>query len=193
MTTILKSDIIISNDKNFSKENIMWNTKTKILYVLYSIFAAWLPESRRMKIGYKLRYFFGKRIVSYCGRNVNFEKNSYFTPLLSIGDNSGIGVNCEVNGEVSIGNDVMMGPEVVIYTSGHNHERTDIPMRLQGMSESSPVTIGNDVWIGRRAIIMPGVHIGDGCIIGAGAVVTKDVPSFSVVGGVPAKIIKSRI
>lgn len=124
---------------------------------------------------------------------MNFEKNAYFTPLLSIGDNSGIGVNCEVNGKVSIGNDVMMGPEVVIYTSGHNHERTDIPMRLQGSSESYPVTIGNDVWIGRRTIIMPGVNIGDGCIIGAGAVVTKDVPPFSVAGGVPAKVIKSRI
>lgn len=54
-------------------------------------------------------------------------------------------------------------------------------------------SIGNDVWIGRRAIIMPGVSIGDGCIIGAGAVVTKDVPPFSVAGGVPAKVIKSRI
>lgn len=171
----------------------MWNIKTKILYVFYMVFAAWLPESRRSKIGRKLRYVFAKRIVHQCGKNVNFEKNSFFTPQLSIGDNSGIGVNCEVNGPVTIGRDVMMGPEVVIYTSGHNHERVDIPMRIQGASVPAPVIIGNDVWLGRRVIVLPGVHIGDGCIIGAGAVVTKDIPPFSIAAGVPAKVVKSRI
>ena len=74
----------------------------------------------------------------------------------------------------------MMGPEVVIYTSGHRYDRTDIPMMEQGGTEPEPVTIGNDVWIGRRAMIMPGVHIGDGCVVGAGAVVTKDIPPYSV-------------
>ena len=86
----------------------------------------------------------------------------------------------------------MMGPEVIIYTSGHKFDRTDIPMIDQGFTETEPVVIGNDVWIGRRVIIMLGVNIGDGCILGAGAVVTKDVPAYSVVGGVPARIIKSR-
>ena len=66
-------------------------------------------------------------------------------------------------------------------------------MREQGTSEQKPVLIGNDVWLGRRVLIMPGVHIGDGCIIGAGAVVTKDIPPYSVAGGVPAKVLKSRI
>ena len=55
-----------------------------------------------------------------------------------------------------------------------------------------PVVIGNDVWIGDRVIIMPGVHVGDGSIIAAGAVVTHDVPPYTIVGGVPAKVIKSR-
>ena len=86
----------------------------------------------------------------------------------------------------------MMGPEVVIYTSQHEFGRTDIPMQQQGKTPTMPVTIGNDVWIGRRAIIMPGVTIGNGAIIGAGAIVTKDVPDYSVVGGVPAKVIKMR-
>lgn len=57
---------------------------------------------------------------------------------------------------------------------------------------TAPVTIGNDVWIGMRSIIMPGVNIGDGSVIGAGAVVTKDVPAYAIVGGVPAKVIKYR-
>lgn len=60
------------------------------------------------------------------------------------------------------------------------------------MTECRKVTIGNDVWIGQRAMIMPGVTIGDGCIIAAGAVVTKDVPPYSIVGRVPASILKSR-
>lgn len=86
----------------------------------------------------------------------------------------------------------MMGPDVVILGGGHNTHLTDIPMRLQGSPEAKCTIIGNDVWIGTRAILMPGIKIGNGCIIGAGAVVTKDIPDFAVVGGVPAKIIKYR-
>jgi long-chain acyl-CoA synthetase len=97
-------------------------------------------------------------------------------------------------GEILVkGDNVMMGPEVVVYTSGHCFDRTDIPMAEQGSTSPRAVTIGNDVWLGRRVIIMPGVTIGDGCVIGAGAVVTKDIPAYSVAGGVPAKVIKSRL
>ena len=170
----------------------MWTTKTKIYFILYKMFVAWLPESRQMGFAKKLRGIFAKQIVAYKGKNVNIEKHAYFTPGLKIGDNSGVGIRCEVNGEVTIGNNVMMGPEVVIYTSSHAHDRTDITMIEQGSEEIKPVSIGNDVWIGRRAMIMPGVNIGNGCIVGAGAVVTKDVPDYCIVGGVPAKIVKRR-
>ncbi len=170
----------------------MWNIKTRIWYILYKISAASLPESRHFGFAKKARGFYARKIAAFVGRNVNIEKNAYFTPGLRIGNNSGVGIRCEVNGEVTIGNDVMMGPEVVIYTSSHAHDRIDIPMIEQGSQETKPVIIGNDVWIGRRAIIMPGVNIGNGCIIGAGAVVTKDVPDYCIVGGVPAKIVKRR-
>ena len=60
------------------------------------------------------------------------------------------------------------------------------------MKAVAPVSIGNDVWIGGRVIILPGVNIGDGCIIGAGAVVTKDIPSYCVAVGVPAKVVRHR-
>lgn len=171
----------------------MWTAKTKVLYILYRMFASWLPQSRHMVLGKKLRVFFARRIISKCGKGVNIEHNAKFTPRLSLGDRSGVGIDCEINGKVEIGNCVMMGPEVIIYTSGHMFDSTEIPMMDQGDTEEKSVVIGNDVWIGRRVMIMPGVHIGDGCVIGAGAVVTKDIPAYSVAAGVPAKIVKSRI
>ena len=170
----------------------MWTIKNKVAFALYKMFASWLPISQRSKLSKKLRRFFAKRVISKIGKNVNIERGACFGPGLEIGDNSGVGINCEIYGPVKIGNNVMMGPEVVIYTSGHKHDRVDVPMIEQGSEESRAVTIGNDVWIGRRAIIMPGVTIGNGCIIGAGAVVTKDVPDYSIAGGVPARVIKSR-
>lgn len=170
----------------------MWSLKKKIIYILYQLIPAKLPASRHLKLAKKWRYLCAKSIVRSIGLDVNIERNARFTPQLVIGDRSGIGINCEVNGPVTIGKCVMMGPEVVIYTSNHEHGRTDIPMMDQGKSVVKPVVIEDDVWIGRRAIIMSGVHIGCGSIIGAGAVVTKDVPDYAIVGGVPAKNLKMR-
>lgn len=92
---------------------------------------------------------------------------------------------------LTLGNDVMVGPNVVMDTSRHNDARLDIPMKAQGLSYA-PVTIGDDVWVGANAVITCGVTVGRGCIVGAGAVVTRDLPDFAVAGGVPAKIIRTR-
>ena len=170
----------------------MWTLKKKIFYFLYRLTATWLPISPHCLPAKKLRAFWAKRIATNCGKNVNIERFASFTPGLSIGDNSGVGIRCEMNGKVTIGKDVMMGPEVVVYTTRHNHDRTDISMMFQGMDTPAQVTIGNDVWIGRRVIILPGVSIGDGCVIGASAVVTKDIPPYSIAVGVPAKVVKRR-
>ena len=86
----------------------------------------------------------------------------------------------------------MVGPGVYIYTQNHKSDRTDITMDQQGFAEEKPVKIGNDVWIGARVTILPGVEIGDGCIIGASAVVTKSIPPYSVVAGNPAVVKKNR-
>lgn len=110
---------------------------------------------------------------------------------ITIGSGSGLGVNCRVHGPLRIGDNVMMGPEVTILTHTHCIDRTDIPMGKQG-SAVREVIIGDDVWIGMRSIILPGVRIGSGAVIGAGAVVTKDVPDYAVVGGVPARVIRYR-
>ncbi len=170
----------------------MWTAKKKIMYVLYKTFAAWLPESRHLKLAKKLRYFFAKQVLTACGNDVNVEKDASFGPEVKIGDRSGLGVRCNICGDVTIGRDVMMGPEVVVLTANHAFDRTDIPMMDQGHFPAKPVVIGDDVWIGYRAIILPGVHIGKGCIIGAGAVVSKDIPDYAIAAGVPAKVIKTR-
>ena len=146
----------------------MWTQKKKVLYLLYSLCASWLPLSSHLKIAQRWRAFWARKIVKSCGKNVNFERFCSFTPGLSIGDNSGVGIRARINGPVSIGRDVMMGQDVIVYTTRHKDDRVDIPMREQGMAEVLPVTIGNDVWIGSRVIILPGVTIGDGCIIWCG-------------------------
>lgn len=127
------------------------------------------------------------------GRNINIHHGAFIGSgrQIELGDNSGIGIDCIVTRAV-IGKDVMMGPQVIIVGQNHSFARTDISMIQQGSTPCEPVTIGDDVWIGYRAIIMPGIKIGRGVIIGAGAVVTKDVPDWAIVGGVPAKILKMR-
>ncbi|NPA51298.1 MAG: acyltransferase [Aquificae bacterium] len=113
-----------------------------------------------------------------------------------IGDNSTIGAyNVLWAGKekavIKIGKNVMTGPYVKIFAFNHGIELSDTPMIEQPVVEKD-VIIGNDVWIGAGAIILPGCKIGDGVVIAAGAVVTKDIPSNVIVGGIPAKIIKKR-
>lgn len=144
------------------------------------------------KVSKRLRAFSAKGFIAFCGQNVNIEHGAVISSKLRIGDNSGIGINCVCGGELTVGNDVMMGPECVIFARNHAFSRTDIPMRLQGYQDPKPVVIGNDVWIGRRVMIMPGVTIGNGVVIAAGAVVTKDVPEWAIVAGNPAVVKKYR-
>ena len=87
----------------------------------------------------------------------------------------------------------MMAPGVTVIDTNHEFSRTDIPMCFQGDAVKAPVEIGDDVWLGTNAIILPGVTISRGTIVGAGSVVTKDFPEYSVIGGNPARLIRSRL
>jgi|688.fasta_scaffold93571_4 maltose O-acetyltransferase len=163
-------------------------------YAFYKCFAQFLPQPPRLfGLGKLVRGLACRPLLLSCGRDVNIEQfaDIGFHPTVRIGNNSGIGVRSTVT-HADIGDDVMMGPEFVYIPVSHVFDRTDVPMRLQDRTSFERLTIGNDVWIGRRVMVMPGVRIGDGAIIAAGAVVTKDVPDYAIVGGVPAKVIRFR-
>jgi maltose O-acetyltransferase len=136
------------------------------------------------RIGFKLRYMCVKRVLKSCGKDVVVKDHCYFGSgdRLSVGNRSELGCHARLLGNITIGDDVMMAPEVVMMSMSHNHDKLDIPMRYQG-SNDIPVVIGNDVWIGRRVTILQGVHIGNHCIVGAGAVVTHSFPDYSILGG----------
>ena len=164
----------------------------KVARGLYCLFGKHFPVSRRCRAAQRIRVFWARRIGCKLGKKVNIESGAEFDGRLSIGDRSSIGVNAQAFGPVTIGRNVMMGPECCILTQNHKHNRTDIPMLDQEFEDYQPVVIGDDVWIGRRVIILPGVVVGKGSIVAAGAVVTKNVDPYSIVGGVPAKLLKSR-
>ena len=130
---------------------------------------------------------FGKGVVIH--DNVLFK----YPSDISVGSNAHFGSGAVIVGKggLAIGSDVLVGHGSKIVTTKHNFERTDIPIRLQGIS-SSPVSIGNDVWLGFDVVILDGSNIGDGCVLAAGAVAKGDFAKRSIVAGVPATIIRRR-
>lgn len=122
------------------------------------------------------------------------KRNAYFGDgsKIRIGDNSQIGINSIMDNDVIIGDDVIMGPDVIIYTSSHEYKELGIPINKQGGKPHRQVIIGNNVWIGARCIILPGVTIGDNVIIGANTVVTKNVPDNAVFCGSEGRVVKTR-
>jgi maltose O-acetyltransferase len=168
-----------------------------VWYLGYQGFARWLPESTAPlgTAARSIRGFFARRLLRSCGDNINVERCADFGSgrHVQLGSRSGLGVRARLVGPVLIGDDVMMGPDVTILTRNHAFADTSRPMRDQGAGEISPVTISDDVWIGMRVIVLPGVTIGRGAIIGAGAVVTKDVPPYCVAVGNPARVVRNRL
>ncbi len=130
------------------------------------------------------RFFLGNHSVieSYCCIN-----NAVGDVV--IGDYTRIGIHNTIIGPVCIGSHVNLAQGITVTALNHNFEDKTKRIDEQGIT-TKPVIIGDDVWIGANAVILPGVTIGKHCVVAAGAVVTKDVPDNTIVGGVPAKEIK---
>ena len=190
---------------------------SKFLNILFQIYIAIL-SSIPTAIGIKLRYIayknlfksvngkfkidYGVTILGFenieLGSNVCFMKNSYVYAhdegVVLIGDNFTMNTNSQLGasfGRIVIGNDCAIAPNCVLRASNHNFENLDIPFRMQGHSYGE-IIIEDDVWIASNCVITANTRIGKSSIIAAGSVVTKDVEQYSIVGGVPAKLIKKR-
>jgi len=173
--------------------------------------------------GSYLRYVIYRPLLGKCGNNVHFPLGVYIKGYknielgnnisfssenrlyaesvtkesrIKIGNNVNFNTNVMVNadnmGEIIIGNDVMIGPNTVFRSANHEFRDPAKLIRLQGHTKGT-IIVGNGVWIGANCVVLTKVNIGRGAVIGAGAVVTKDVADFEIVAGVPAKKIGSRL
>lgn len=175
----------------------MSKIKKYFFLYLYKIFAIHLPPSTVPYIGKyfkRFRYFCCKRIFLKCGKNVNIEKGAKFGNgfNLEIGDNSGIGIYCTIPNDIIIGRNVMMGPRCYILSQNHDISDISKPMCECGFIKKKTL-IEDDVWIGRQVIFTPGRILKKGSVVAAGCVLCKDFPEYSVIGGNPARLIKSRL
>lgn len=143
-----------------------------------------------------------KRSFAECGKDSHIDSGGDFFPLsnIHVGNHASIGVNARfwtTRAQIYIEDYVLFGPDVTIITGDHRKDvigKHIIELKDADKTEEDDqdVVIGKGAWIGAGTIILKGVHIGEDAIIAAGSVVTKDVPHYTVVGGVPAKVIRER-
>lgn len=167
---------------------------------LYYGFAKHLPKSNRGAIGNFGRWLRGKcarHLFADCTcEDINIEQGAYFGngKNIHVLGNAGMGRNFACHNRImTIHGGLMMGEDVLFQGGGHKFDNPDAPLSEQRALPDSPLEICEDVWIGSRAIVLPGCKkIGAHSIIGAGAVVTHDVPDYAIVGGNPARVIRMR-
>lgn len=138
---------------------------------------------KRQEIMRKLFKRVGERVYMEPNFTCEFGKN------ISLGNDLYINFGCTMLdcGQITIGNNTLLGPNVSLYSANHS---LDAEERIAGALIPKPITIGNRVWIGGGSIILSGVTIGDDSVIGAGSVVTKDIPSGVVAAGNPCRVIR---
>jgi galactoside O-acetyltransferase len=202
---------------SIDSKNIHMNSFMKRLLHFYTSLYVWFFSIIPTKIGVLLRYYSFRLLFKKCGsfnletgvtivgfrnielgNNVSFNKNSYLYSddggTITIGDNCSFNTNTMINatpGHISIGDGSAVGPNTVLRASNHSYTRKDIPIKKQAQIYGE-IIIGKDVWIGANCVILANTKVGHGSVVGAGSVVSKDVAPYSVVAGVPAKIIKMR-
>lgn len=165
--------------------------------ILYYAFAIHLPDSYLPiigKIANYIRVSICRHLFEGIGKNVIIQKGVQFGNGINIiiGDNSSIGKNSLIPNNTKIGKFVMIAQDLYIIANNHAFQDTNIPMYYQVNNNRLETIIKDDVWIGAKVIITPGKIIEGGVIIGAGSVVTKNIPSYQIWAGNPAKFLKSR-
>ena len=192
--------LIIKRELKDWTEFFIRNIPGRIVYLLRSIYI----RNRLTKSFKNNRFEAGIRIEN--PKNIELGNDSYYgfdckiyaseLSKVIVGSNvtfnSNVMVNARGKGSIDIGDNVLIGPNVVLRSSNHSFNNLNEPIIQQGMTYGH-IVIENNVWIGSNCVILPKCKIGEGSIIAAGAVVTNDVESYSIVGGVPAKLIKKRI
>jgi acetyltransferase-like isoleucine patch superfamily enzyme len=166
---------MLANARKFLYDGLIYTTNRIVAHIPSHTLRLWFyRHAMRMEIGRGSAIFMGAWIDTRSG--------------FSMGEHSVVNENCRLDarGGLRIGNNVSISAEVCILTADHDLSSADFSSRCR------PVVIGDRAFIGTRATILPGVNLGCGSVVAAGAMVTKDVPDFTVVAGVPAKVIGSR-
>lgn len=151
------------------------------------------PKSKGTPVAYLLSCFFLQKIIRINGKvtwPVHFTSRVFFHKRISLGNNSnpGLNIGCYIQGRggIEIGHNLRMGPNVGLISA--NHDPNDYDQWIK----TKPIRIGDNVWIGMGVVVLPGVQIGNNVIIAANSVVTKDIPSNVIAGGIPCKVLKEK-
>ena len=171
--------------------------KKYFFLIIYRIIAQYLPSSGSRFLGKPsmlFRRYCCKNIFKKCGKNINIERKANFGKgfEIEIGDYSGLGINCFVPDNIKIGKYVMMGPNCHILGQNHDISEVKKPMCISGYVKKNTI-IEDDVWIGLNVIFTPGRIVRKGSVIAAGCILSKDFPEYSIIGGNPSKLIRSRL
>ena len=169
-------------DANYDKELLKEMEKTRELCYEYNNLRPTEIEKKDELI---------KKILGKSGKNIRIEPNFYcdYGYNIFVGDNFYMNYNCVIldGAKVEFGDNVFIGPNCGFYTAGHPIE---IDLRNKGLEYAKPIKIGNNVWFGGNVVVLPGVTIGNNVTIGAGSVVTKDIPDNSIAYGNPCKKVR---
>ncbi len=165
----------------------------KVFYFIYLVIFKNTPEDYRPYALFFpwIRSFLVKNYLKKCGKKPLVKNMAEISLNATCGDYSEMGTRSMIQANVHLGDYVIMGPDVKIYSRNHKYDSLEIPIAKQGKNYYETF-VGNDVWIGANVVITAGCKVGNHCIIAAGAVVTKDIPDYAIVGGIPAKVIKFR-
>lgn len=175
----------MSDDPKWKR--IAWRAREEL-----KLSVLWIVSGIPGYLGGRLRYFAFSKVLKSLDVDVLFQRGFYVTnpEMISIGSNCNFAQRVFITGGggVTIGKWVGFGPDTKVWSVNHRFEDPDRPWMLQGW-EKKPVTIEDDVWLGANVFVMPGVTIGRGAIVSAGAVVSKSIPPYALVGGNPGRVI----